>query len=116
MCYIYKSVGTTAFGQTSAVFWWVRKKAIMGHTKDADKEKTRVYLTDADTIEYNEIIERSKLSERQRIICDLRFLEGRKIFQIAMDLGISAKTVGTELGHILDKTGRVIRKYYTQLP
>ena len=71
-------------------------------------KSARQMITDASTEEFNELIEKSKLTDIEKDILTLKYCRGFGLQQISDDIGISDSTCNQRHVKILRKIARVL--------
>ena len=75
---------------------------------DDKRKKARQWLMESTYEEFQNFIEKAKLTPRQIQIIKLKIVENLMSYQIANRLNLSIETIKTELGKIFDRANKFI--------
>lgn len=72
------------------------------------QKSVRTWLTESSRRSFYAVLQKAKITPRQMQICEMKFVEGKMNYQIAMELNISTKTVDREISTAYKAINRVL--------
>lgn len=72
------------------------------------QKSVRTWLTESSRRSFYAVLQETKITPRQMQICEMKFVEGKMNYQIAMELNISTKTVDREISTAYKAINRVL--------
>lgn len=72
------------------------------------QKSVRAWLTERSRRSFYAVLREAKITPRQMQICEMKFVEGKMNYQIAMELNISTKTVDREISTAYKAINRVL--------
>lgn len=72
------------------------------------QKSVRTWLTESPRRSFYAVLQEAKITPRQMQICEMKFVEGKMNYQIAMELNISTKTVDREISTAYKAINRVL--------
>lgn len=72
------------------------------------QKSVRAWLTESSRRSFYAVFQEAKITPRQMQICEMKFVEGKMNYQIAMELNISTKTVDREISTAYKAINRVL--------
>lgn len=72
------------------------------------QKSVRAWLTESSRRSFYAVLQKAKITPRQMQICEMKFVEGKMNYQIAMELNISTKTVDREISTAYKAINRVL--------
>lgn len=72
------------------------------------QKSVRTWLTESFRRSFYAVLQEAKITPRQMQICEMKFVEGKMNYQIAMELNISTKTVDREISTAYKAINRVL--------
>lgn len=72
------------------------------------QKSVRTWLTESSRRSFYAVLQEVKITPRQMQICEMKFVEGKMNYQIAMELNISTKTVDREISTAYKAINRVL--------
>lgn len=73
-------------------------------------KSARDWLIESSRRSFSAVLYDAKITPRQMQICEMKFVEGKMNYQIAMELNISTKTVDREISTAYKAINRVLMK------
>lgn len=73
-------------------------------------KSARVWMTESSRRSFYAVLQEAKITPRQMKICEMKFVDGKMNYQIAMELNISTKTVDREISTAYKAINRVLSK------
>lgn len=67
-------------------------------------------MTESSRRSFYAVLQEAKITPRQMKICEMKFVDGKMNYQIAMELNISTKTVDREISTAYKAINRVLSK------
>lgn len=74
-----------------------------------NRKLAREWLARSTKTEFNNVIEESNITDKQREIVLLKFLRGHSNIQISLELHCSVETIRDEMARAYDKVYKVIK-------
>ncbi len=75
---------------------------------DVHRKFARQWLNTSNRRAFYAVLDEAKITPRQMRICEMKFIEGRANYQIAMELNVSVKTVDREISTAYKAINRVL--------
>lgn len=75
---------------------------------DILRKNAREWLQASTRRSFHAVLEEAKITPRMMKICEMKFVQGRTNYQIAMILNISVKTVEKDLGTAYESINKVL--------
>lgn len=73
-------------------------------------KSARIWMTESSRRSFYAVLQEAKITPRQMKICEMKFVDGKMNYQIAMELNISTKTVDREISTAYKAINRVLSK------
>lgn len=83
---------------------------------DDFKKRARDWLHNSTREEFYAMLHEAKVSPRQYVVCEKRFVDGLMNYQIGMEMNISDKTVERDVAAVYDSVLRVLKSRIKRSP